>query len=227
MDIRELFSPFTPASSGSFQSMGPQLIGAFLDLTVTGPAPYKRPQSASWSLYNTPIDTSPGRLAGENRMWGGASPEVQANVMNSIIQNSSDLAPEDQAILLGIARLESGFNPDAAATSTSAAGVFQMIKKTAESYGLFGEDRFDAESNILAELKLYKTNMATVKRRFPNLTGDDRATMLYALHHDGPSLSSDGAQIARKDLLPYLDDFRGLVSLANESEQREGVSESY
>ena len=167
--------------------------------------------SSLHSNFDLPINQTQGRLAGFGRGWGQASTESQHQVMDLIIQNSSLLSAEDQAILLGIARLESGFNPDAAALETTASGVFQLVKNTAKSLGLSQDKVFDAKENILAGVELFEENRALVNRRFPKLSGNERAVMLYAFHHDGPSLSYGGASIARKQLLPFLDDFREIT----------------
>lgn len=162
----------------------------------------------SGSNYYRPIDTSPGRLSGFGRGWGQANLNTQHKVMNLIVQNSLNLRSEDQAILLAIARIESGFNPDAAATTTSASGVFQIVKTTANNLGLSQEKVFDAKSNILAGIELYQENAALLNKRFPTLQGNERAVMLYAFHHDGPTLNYGGAEIARRQMLPFLDGFR-------------------
>jgi putative chitinase len=172
--------------------------------------------SVSYSGIRQPLDQSPGRLMGYSRNWGHASSNTQQEVMQKILQYSSDLSTEDQAILLGIARIESGFNPDAATPSTSASGVFQIIKSTGENLGLKKEDRFNADLNIKAGVKLFKENLSLAKKRWPNLTGDERAKMLYALHHDGPSLKFGGSKIASDKLLPYLAQFRQIAELSKQ-----------
>lgn len=171
----------------------------------------KKPTVAPWSNYTKPLNNTDDRLSGWGRGWGQASTSTQHQVMDLIVKRSSHLSPEDQAILLATARIESGFNPDAAATSTSASGVFQIVKDTASNLGLTQTDVFDAEANIEAGIKLFEENSAQVRKRFPKLSGDERAVMLYAFHHDGPSLAYGGVAIARKDLVPYLDDFRGVT----------------
>ena len=170
------------------------------------------PSWATYSHYGEQIDVSADRLSGYSRNWGDAPSSTQTAVMKKILEYSSDLSPEDQAILLGIARIESGFNPDAAATTTSASGVFQIIDSTGSRLGLTKANRFDTDSNIKAAVKLYKENLKILNKKFPGLTGDDKARMIYALHHDGPSLRYGGAQIADSKLIPYLDTFRQIVS---------------
>lgn len=187
---------------------------AFKGMEVTGsstPAKAKALSISSLSNFNLPISQTPGRLAGFGRGWGQASADIQHQVMDLILTESSHLSVEDQAVLLGIARVESGFNPDAAATTTSASGVFQLVRETASNLDLSQDNLFNARENILAGVSLFEENTALVNQRFPGLAGNERAVMLYAFHHDGPSLSYGGAEIARRQLLPFLDDFRALT----------------
>ena len=140
--------------------------------------------------------------------WGDAPEEIKSKVRDLILSNSKDLPKEDRTILLAIAKLESGFNPNAQAKTTTAAGVFQIIKSVGNNLGLPQEDRYDARKNIIAGIRLYKENLQILKKRFPNAKGNERAILLYALHHDGPSLKYGGAEIARRVLIPYLREFR-------------------
>jgi putative chitinase len=61
------------------------------------------------SHYNEPIDTTPGRPAGNSRKWGDASVEVQKQVIDAIINEAQNrgLSTRDTAILLALARVES------------------------------------------------------------------------------------------------------------------------
>ncbi len=88
--------------------------------------------------------------------------EVVKTLVAEAIQ--SGLSEHDTALLLAIARTESGFNPDAAAGTTSASGLGQFIirnKKgkasgTGVKYGLNFNDVFDASANgaaLIAEFK--------------------------------------------------------------------------
>ena len=88
--------------------------------------------------YGDPLTT--GGVHGTSRNASGASSAVQQTIINEIInqaRNTYHLGDADVANLLSIAKLESGFNPDAAAKSilrpgdsadkeTRAAGVFQV-----------------------------------------------------------------------------------------------------
>ncbi len=183
----------------------------FLSSVVQGASKRTYSNVAPHSFYHSPIDENDGRLSGYSRNWGDASSNTQIGVMKTILEESKNLPTEDRAILLGIAKLESGFNPDAAATNTSASGVFQFIKSTGKAYGLDDANRFDTTSNVRAGVRHYIDNLKVVNRRFPGLSGDQRATMIYAFHHDGPSLKYGGQKIAEEKLIPSLERFRNLV----------------
>lgn len=189
----------------------------FLSSVVTPTTKKISKNMASYSNYDLPIEYTEGRLAGYSRNHGDASSQVQMSVMQKILNASSELPPEDQSLLLAFARLESGFNPDAAATGTSAAGVFQFINSTGKAYGLKESSRFDADANIEAGVKFYKDNLAIVDKKFPGIAGPERAAKLYALHHDGPSLKYGGEDIAKKGILPYIDKFISIVNAYREN----------
>jgi putative chitinase len=78
------------------------------------------------TYYFSPIDKSPGELAGNSRKWGDAPADVKEAVVNMIINEGrkAGLSDRDIAILLAIAYIDSGFNPDAAARTTTASGVW-------------------------------------------------------------------------------------------------------
>jgi len=48
-------------------------------------AAYRKEKVVKHSSYFLPIDTRPGRLAGNSRIWGDASHDVQRQVINAII----------------------------------------------------------------------------------------------------------------------------------------------
>lgn len=165
----------------------------------------------TYTRYLSPIDRSPNRLFGESREWGDVKPEVSLKIKQLILKYAEKLSLEDRAILLGIVEIESGFNPDAAAKTTSAAGLFQFVRKTGSFYGLNDRNIFDAESNIIAGVKHFCDNIKSIEQKTPYLKGAERATRIYALHHDGPTLSFGGEKIAQTKLLPLIEKYSGFV----------------
>ena len=157
-------------------------------------------QTASHSHYGESLEPGPHR--GRSRRWGDASAAVQREIVDQILTEASrqGLAAEDSAFAVAVARVESGFNPDAAAGSTSASGVGQLIDRTAKALGV--KDRFDPAENISGMITLLKDGLTRAAKA--GLRGDDRYARTYGLYHDGPSLSYGGEQIAREKVVPWV-----------------------
>jgi peptidoglycan hydrolase-like protein with peptidoglycan-binding domain len=181
-------------------------------------AAYRESQIVSWSHYNDAIDRSSGRPAGNSRIWGDASPEAQSRVIDALIASSerAGLNPRQTAYVLATARLESGFNVDAAAGTTSATGLGQFIDKTGASYGINDGNRNDLRMQADALVAHYQENAALANARGQ---GED---YIYKYHHDGPSGEYGGLALAQKDVLPYLDRYETFV---REHEKQYGIAE--
>jgi len=158
--------------------------------------------------YYDPIDRSPGRLAGNSRKWGDAPADVKEAVVNMIINEGrkEGLSDRDIAILLAIAYVESGFNPDAAARTTTASGVGQFIDNTWKTFGK--GDPFNAEANIQALVKEYLFIKENRIQKY-NLTED----YIYKYHHDGlysyipgeKNIDYGGLNLSRSKVMPLAD----------------------
>jgi len=161
-------------------------------------AAYRPEQVVDHSAYPLPVDTRAGRLAGNSRIWGDASHDVQRKVIDAII----DAAKKDgfnirrMAMLLAMAKIESGFNPDAAAGTTSASGLGQFIKRTGAAYGLNEENRFEVGPSISALIHYFKANEAIAR------TNKDPDYFVYKYHHDGPTQDYGGAALATNKFAP-------------------------
>ncbi len=143
----------------------------------------------SHSHYNDPIERTQGRPAGNSRRWGDASPAVQEQVIQALIESSQQhgLNTSDTARILAIVRAESGFNPDAA-SSESAAGFGQFLDGTREDHGVDKKDMFDIPSNAGAVVEYYMKCKKKAESEGLDGTGKDART--YKYYHDG--LNSDG-----------------------------------
>lgn len=163
-----------------------------------------------WSHYNDPIPND-GQPHGHSRRHGDASPAVQAHVIETIIDEcvKRGLSKEDTAHVLAIARVESGFNPDAAAGQSSASGVGQFIAKTGAGYGLNDTNRFDLKSNVRALVDHYEDN-----KELAHAHGKD-AAWVYKYHHDGPTQNSGGLALAHKEVIPFAQAYSASPVLAN------------
>ncbi|HDS0922493.1 TPA: peptidoglycan DD-metalloendopeptidase family protein [Stenotrophomonas maltophilia] len=170
-------------------------------------AAYRSNQIESWSHYREPIDESRA-LHGQSRRWGDASPEVQSRVIDSLIESSRDagLTPRETAYVLAIARVESGFNPDAAAGTTSASGLGQFIDRTGKHYGLNNANRFDVDAQSDALVAHFVDNRNQARDRGQ---GED---YIYKYHHDGPTKDYGGLGLAQRKVAPHLDEYEQFVN---------------
>lgn len=178
---------------------------------------YRDSQIVLNSHYRDPIDQSPGRLAGNSHIWGDASQEVQSRVIDTIIETceTNNLTPRQTAYVLAIARVESGFNPDAAAGTTSAHGLGQFINETGSAYGLNDENRNDVSKQAEALVNHYLYN-----EKLANNRGQDES-YIYKYHHDGPSREYGGLDLSQKQVMPYLDQYTQFV---NDHRQNRGLA---
>lgn len=181
-------------------------------------AAYRSDQIKPWSHYREPIDTADGRLAGNSRRWGDASPEVQSRIIDQLLESSRDagLGARETAYVLAIARVESGFNPDAAAGTTSASGLGQFIDRTGTAYGLRNDNRFDARAQADALVAHYIDNRDLARSRGQ---GEE---YIYKYHHDGPTRDYGGLGIAQRQVMPYLDRYERFVEGRLEHSQQMG-----
>jgi len=170
-------------------------------------AAYRSSQIEPWSHYREPIDET-RTLHGQSRRWGDASPEVQSRVIDSLIESSREagLTPRETAYVLAIARVESGFNPDAAAGTTSASGLGQFIDRTGKHYGLNNANRFDvdAQSDALVAHFVENRNLARDRGQ-----GED---YIYKYHHDGPTRDYGGLGLSQRKVAPHLDEYEQFVN---------------
>lgn len=192
--------------------------------------------SSQSHLKLTPeIDKPAGALRGISRAHGHATPEVQDRVIDILLEIGAryKLSYRDIAHLLLICKIESGFNPDAAAGTTSAAGLGQYTSATIEEaakagmskvrlgfcLNLAGSAVFDAEHGAFGVLLSYMKS----KERAIKYFGNDYEQNLYLFHHDGwyfkptpeklaESGPKDALQIIQQSILPSLDRLEGLLS---------------
>ncbi|MFK3740898.1 LysM peptidoglycan-binding domain-containing protein [Massilia sp. TN1-12] len=161
-------------------------------------AAYRKEKIVAHSAYLVPVDTRPGRLAGNSRIWGDASQEVQRKVIDAIIAaaKKDGFNIRRMAMLLAMAKIESGFNPDAAAGTTSASGLGQFIKKTGAAYGLDASNRFEVGPSISALIAYFKENENIAKKN------KDPDYFVYKYHHDGPYSEYGGTALAKDKFAP-------------------------
>ncbi|MGS2691694.1 MULTISPECIES: LysM peptidoglycan-binding domain-containing protein [Citrobacter] len=148
------------------------------------------------SLYPD-IDTS-RKLRGNSRTIGDADKDVQDAIIDMIITIAVryGLSYKEISYILLTTKVESGFNPDAAAGTTSAAGLAQgtvgfiedALTQSEDILGfqldLRNEEVFDAEKGSYAVVYSFLLNKSKVMESY---TSDQSEywEWLYLLHHDG------------------------------------------
>lgn len=176
-------------------------------------AAYKENQIKSYSLLNTPI--SSGKvLCGNSRIYGDVDDQTYRKIIDIIISLCSrfDLTYKETAYTLLICLAESGFNPDAAAGTTSASGLAQYTADTAKAFknraksvlgleiDMSGLNVFDATIGSYGVLVafLFNRNLA-IEWDFKD-SDDKYWQLIYMLHHDGPGYYTDdrGKERAKK-----------------------------
>ncbi len=166
---------------------------------------YKDSEIKAYSYYNDTIKGTGPR--GSSRVHGDAPKDVQKTAIETIIAEGkkAGMNNADIALTLAIARVESGFNPDAAAGTTSAHGLGQFVDRTGEGYGLTDENRWDVNEQARALVAHTQDN---IERAEKNGRGRE---YVYAYHHDGPSLKYGGLAIGRANVTPRVASFLKLV----------------
>lgn len=162
---------------------------------------YKKSQVVSYSYYNQ----SPG-----SPIWGDADRKTQIEAIDALISASikSGLNVHDTAYVLAIAYVESGFNPYAAAGTTSATGLGQFVVNSGRIYGINESNRWNISKQAEALVGHFLDNKAQVIRK--NLS----ESYIYKFHHDGPNSlqkNSIGLQIANEKIIPKAGDIRHAI----------------
>ncbi|WP_332856642.1 LysM peptidoglycan-binding domain-containing M23 family metallopeptidase [Duganella sp. S19_KUP01_CR8] len=180
------------------------------------------------------IDKPAGALAGLSRIHGDATPQVQDRIIDMLVEIGAryKLPYRDIAHMLLFCKIESGFNPDAAAGTTSAAGLGQYTKATVEEaakpevskkrlgFVLELEGRvFDAERGAYGIVLSYMF----AKERAIKYFGKHYEKHLYLFHHEGWYFQANADNMAEErpkavlkiiqtKILPYLDPLEKLLA---------------
>lgn len=161
---------------------------------------YKSSNIKSYSYYNKPIVFKEGGLRGNSRIAGDASEEIQTRSMEAIVEQgiASGMTDREIGLTLAIARHESGFNPDAAAGTSSASGLGQFINNTGKAYGITDETRWDigTQAKALVEHTLDNIKLANKRNK-----GEE---YVYKYHHDGPTKNYGGLKLGRMSVSPFI-----------------------
>ena len=94
--------------------------------------------------------------------------------------------------VVSIVRYESGFNPDAANKSGSAAGLGSLKNDTRTQYKV--KDIFDIETNAKAIIECYKDSKALARKHRPMASQEELDRWTYGFYHDGPKGKNYGGK---------------------------------
>jgi LysM repeat protein len=172
----------------------------------------------SRSYYFEPIDRTGRALTGNSRRWGDAPFETQRAAIDAIISaaKARGLSRHETAYVLAIVYHESGFNPDAAATKTSASGFGQFVNGTGPNSGLSAENRWDinAQADAVVDYFIFCRDVTVARNQ-------DEAN-IYGYHHDGKNSkgNGDGVRIARQRVMPLVGPFESSLEASGLYERR-------
>jgi putative chitinase len=173
-------------------------------LLISKPQQAQPKHTSKNSHFNKPL-TKLNVVNGLSRNWGDITKADQIIIIETLIEQAKNNARsiEEIAFLLAIVRVESGFNPDAAAKLSSAAGLGQFIDRTALSLGIPSQSRFSITENIEALLKLSRESIRWAKIKLgKNADSEQIYIYAYGYYHDGPSLKHQGIEIAKALVIP-------------------------
>ena len=177
---------------------------------------YRDDQVVSNSYYKTEILDRPNK--GNSRIGGDVSIEVQERAMKSIVSEGIRQGMNERqiAMTLAIARHESGFNPDAAAGTTTAHGLGQFVNKTGNSYGLDDTNRWIMEEQAKALVTHTLDNYKLAENR------NQGEEYVYKYHHDGASKDFGGLGLSQKFVMPNVETYVNFVrQITTDSDRQE------
>lgn len=196
-------------------------------------AGYAPRRVTSLSSYPTRLAATSVNNGGNSRRWGDANPIVQQSAILSIQQSAAAFGASrlETAWMLAIARVESGFNPDAAAGTTSAAGLGQLTNAARKDVGLARSLRFSIEGGATGLVGYAERMIVRSKKYFAgrNSAGTPQSRPLpkpvnehklleraYGYYHDGPSSKPRaGLKIAAEQVMPWTKKFSAWLEACN------------
>lgn len=177
----------TPSDNQTQQGNSPQLVGGGMSLSdvLSGLAARNNstdtqvPYTQEYSLINYSGSGSDPRNStastGKYKAIDGFK-----DTQNMIVQFANKYGI-DPSIALAMGHIESGFNPNAKAKTSTAKGVFQFLDSTASRYGIKGR-QYDPVANIDAGMRLFRDNVASFRKRFGR---NPNAGEIYLMHQQG------------------------------------------
>jgi hypothetical protein len=165
------------------------------------------------------------------KRWGRAAPDDQDLAVRAVVDALSKARPpiDLSAMILAIARVESGFNPFSENPTSTACGIFQFVEGTWESYADTRDRCFDPYVNAWAGVrhlsKLDVARLGEARQLLRGVPDEVQRTeylyrLLYAYHYHGirSVFASIGgsleAQTAADAGVPYLKRYFSILKRA-------------
>ena len=165
------------------------------------------------------------------KRWGRAAPDDQDLAVRAVVDALSKARPpiDLSAMILAIARVESGFNPFSENPDSTACGIFQFVEATWETYIPSRDACFDPYVNAWAGVRhlsrLDSGVLRDARKLLQGVPDELQRTeylyrLLYAYHYHGPrSLyaaigGSMTAQQAADAGVPYLKRYYSILKKA-------------
>lgn len=168
------------------------------------PIDYSKLFASKGARYTTVIKKSHYFKSPGSPIAGDASKELQMQSIEATIiaAKNANLTLRETAYVLALVQVESGFNPYAAAGTTTASGLGQIIDETWRRS--FPESiRWDIKSQAQALVSYFKKSQVAVKLHY--LINDE---YVYKFYHDGPNSTPGyglGLDISQKRVYPKID----------------------
>jgi hypothetical protein len=165
------------------------------------------------------------------KRWGRAAPDDQDLAVRAVVDALSKARPpiDLSAMILAIARVESGFNPFSENPASTACGIFQFVEGTWESYAVTRDTCFDPYVNAWAGVqhlsRLNLIRLGDARRLLQGVPDEVQRTeylyrLLYAYHYHGVRSifasigGSREAQTAADAGVPYLKRYFSILKRA-------------
>jgi len=168
------------------------------------------------SHYLEPIPRD-GRPHGLSRAWGHVTDDVRRAMILTVLRRAKECGYDALTTDFLVCQIfaESGFNPDAAAPESSAAGLLQLIDRTRRTWAarldIPCRDIFSVDFAMAVMPHLLEEAKSVVTKEYKRNPRPDWSfselgyyARLYGYHHDGPSFSSGGTQIGREKIAVWM-----------------------
>lgn len=166
-------------------------VGGFVDCDQVD----RRREEVSSNYASTPDDGGVAEQAAAYQPSGNTTNIGDFTVdedVKAAIDAAADANGVPRSFMYAMAAQESGFNPNAAASTSSAKGLYQFIDSTGQQYGLNNTNVFDPSANADAAARFYRDNQQALSNGALNGVRQPNASDLYMAHFLGAGSVSRG-----------------------------------